>query len=33
MLANDARVVVVSGMRLSIEPEGQFEFVEDSPGY
>jgi hypothetical protein len=28
MIANDARVVVVSGTRLSIEPEGQFAFVE-----
>ena len=32
MLANDARVVVGSGKRLSIEPEGQFKFVEDFSG-
>jgi len=28
MLADDARVVVVSGKGLSIEPESEFEFVE-----
>jgi len=28
MLSEDARVVVVSGNRLSIEPEGDFRFVE-----
>lgn len=32
MLADDARVVVISGTRLSIEPEGQFTFVEDFSG-
>jgi hypothetical protein len=32
MLANDARVVVVSGKRLSIEPEGPFRYVEDFSG-
>lgn len=28
MLSEDARVVVVSGSQLSIEPEGEFRFVE-----
>jgi hypothetical protein len=28
MLADDARIVVVSGKRLSIDPEGEFQFVE-----
>ncbi|MGA2050187.1 MAG: hypothetical protein ABSG96_21005 [Terracidiphilus sp.] len=32
MLSDEARVVIVSGMRLSIEPEGEFKFVEEFSG-
>jgi hypothetical protein len=28
MLADDARVIIVSGNGLSVEPEGDFEFIE-----
>jgi hypothetical protein len=28
MLSDDARVIVVSGTKISIEPEGEFRFVE-----
>ena len=28
MLSEDARIVVASGVEISIEPEGEFRFVE-----